>query len=178
MVGGSAGRDSNVAVENGINWAPDLLLTEDDVLIPTYGNYGGPHYTGGVIDPGHFVDVPAIDPLDALFKAHDLAYFTIPSTDVEALAKADLELINRIVSLDDSEMGGEAHLYAGGAELALLHNVVGNYGQGELLTSQQTEAIVANASHNLHEGTIDPQGFAEHVGVAEVLSQQNHLCWI
>jgi hypothetical protein len=167
-----------MAVENGINWAPDMLVTEEDVLIPTYGNYGGPHYTGGVVDPGNFVDVAPIDPLDTLFKAHDLAYFTIPSTDAEGLAKADLALISGIAALDDSQMGGEAHLYAAGTELALLHNVVDNYGEGGLLTPQQTQAIVADAAHNLHEATIDPQGFSEHVGVAEVLSQHDHLWWV
>jgi hypothetical protein len=167
-----------MAVENGINWAPDMLVTEDGVLIPTYGNYGGPHYTGGAIDPGVFVDVAPIDPLDNLFKAHDLAYFTIPPTDVASLATADLALIAGITSLDDSQMGGEAHLYAAGAELALLHNVVVKYGEGELLTPQQTQAIVADARQNLQEATIDPQGVAEHVGVAEVLSQQDHLWWV
>jgi hypothetical protein len=167
-----------MAVENGINWAPDKLVTEDDVLVPTYGNYGGPHYTGGVVDPGHFVDVAPIDALDTLFKAHDLAYFTTPGTDLAALAKADLALIGGIASLDDSEMGSEAHLYAGGTELALLYNVVVNYHEGALLTPQQTDAIVADASHNLHEGTIDPQGLAEQVGAAEVLSQHDHLWWV
>jgi hypothetical protein len=167
-----------MAVEHGINWAPDKLVTAEGVLIPTYGKYGGPHYTGGVIDPGHFVDVAPIDPLDALSKAHDLAYFTIPSTDVEALAKADLTLIGGILSLTDSEMGGEAHLYAAGTELALLHNVVDNYGQGALLTPEQRAAIVADASQNLRDATIDPQGFAEHVGVAAVLIQHDHLWWV
>lgn len=164
-----------MAVENGINWAPDRLVTEDGVLIPTYGNYGGPHYTGGAIDPGHFVDVTPLDPLDALFKAHDFAYFTFPSTDVEALAEADLALISDIMLLNDSQMGGEAHVYAAGAELALLYNVVENYGAGASLTPQQTVGIVANAAHHLQEGTIDPQGFAEQVGVAQILSQNDHL---
>ena len=166
-----------MAVENGINWAPDKLVTAEGVLIPTYGNYGGPHYTGGVIDPGHFVDVAPLDPLDTLFKAHDQAYFAIPSTDVEGLAKADLTLISGIAALDDSQMGGEAHLYAGGVELALLDNVIRNYGEGALVTPQQRAAIAADAADNLHEGTIDPQGFAEHIGLAEVLSQNDHLWW-
>src|SRR5690349_24055730 len=111
-----------MAIEHGINWAPDKLVTGEGVLVPSYGNYGGPHYTGGVIDPGTFVDVAPIDPLDSLFKAHDLAYFTIPSTDTEALAISDLTPIKGIRSLPASELGGQAQLYAGGAELALSFN--------------------------------------------------------
>jgi hypothetical protein len=156
-----------MAIEHGINWAPEQLVIEEGVLVPTYGNYGGPHYTGGQIDPGRFVDTAPLDPLDSLFKAHDLAYFTIPSTDVEGLAKADLALIGGIASLNDGQMGGEAHLYAAGAELALLHNVVMNYGEGELLSPQQTDAILANAAHHLQAAAIEPQGFAEQVGVAK-----------
>jgi hypothetical protein len=167
-----------MAVENGINWSPDLLITENDLLIPTYGHYGGPNYTGGVVDPGQFVDVPPIDPLDALFKAHDLAYFTIPSTDAEALGEADLTLMSGIAALDDSQLGGEAHLYAAGAELALLYNVTSTLGQGQLLTPQQTEGVIGDASHNLQEATIDPQGLTEQIGVLQVLSQQDDLWWL
>ncbi|MBR0664454.1 hypothetical protein GXW71_08815 [Roseomonas hellenica] len=164
-----------MAVEYGINWAPDRLVTEVDVLIPTYGNYGAPHYTGGLIDPGYFVDVAPIDPLDALFKAHDFAYFAIPSTDVEALARSDLALISDIMALDDSQMGGEAHLYAAGAELALLYNVVENYEAGALLTPEQTVAITADAANHLQLATIEPQGIAEQIGLAQILSQNDNV---
>ena len=167
-----------MSVENGINWA--TLVTADGVVVPTYGAYGGPHYTGGVIDPATFVDVAPLDPLDSLFKAHDLAYFTTPSTDNEALAIADLALIQGIRSLPDSEMSGEGHLYAGGAELALLHNVVVNYGEGHLLTAPQTAGILADAADNLHQGTINPENDAERLGVFEVLRQSavNELNWL
>src|SRR5919199_6403399 len=43
MADASAGRSDDMAVESGTNWAPDKLVTEDGVLVPTYGNYGGPH---------------------------------------------------------------------------------------------------------------------------------------
>jgi hypothetical protein len=167
-----------MSVENGINWA--TLVSAEGVVVPTYGAYGGPHYTGGQIDPAAFVDAAPLDPLDSLFKAHDLAYFSIPSTDAEALAIADLTLINGIRSLPDSDMGGEAHLYAGGAELALLHNVVENYGRGDLLTPQQQTAILADAADNLHQATINPENPAEQLGVIQVLSQSaaHDLNWV
>jgi hypothetical protein len=158
-----------MAVENGTNWAPEYLITLNGITIPTYGMYGGPQFTGGMINPGVFIDVPALDPLDTLFKAHDTAYFT--SSDTDVLAVADISLISEIAMLDDSQLGGEAHLYGAGAELALLYNVTVNYGRADLLTTEQTNAIVADALDHLEQASIDPTSPAEQDGVSTVLDQ-------
>ena len=160
-----------MAVENGINWAPEYLITINGITIPTYGMYGGPQFTGGMINPGVFIDVPPVDALDTFFKAHDLAYFTTPASDSEALAIADLNLISNLGSLDDSQLGGDAHLYAAGAELALLYNVTVNCGRADLLTVEQKNAIVADAMDHLEQASIDPTSPAEQEGVSTVLDQ-------
>ena len=68
----------------------------------------------------------------------------------------------------------------GGAELALLYNVVANYHEGDLLTHRQEAAILADAADNLRHGTINPENPAEQLGVLTVLSQSaaHDLHWI
>src|SRR5215218_8954337 len=115
-----------------INWNV-TVPTDYGVVIPTYGNYGGPNYSDGrVVSP---IEVPPfasppVDSLDALFEAHDRAYSA--THDRLAFAQADVQLIRGIASLSDSQLSGEGHLYAGAAELALIDQVSNRWGHPEL----------------------------------------------
>lgn len=53
-------------------WSEDYA----DMGIPIYGNYVGPGYTGGVVDPGPEGDygVEPVDELDAIAREHDYRY--------------------------------------------------------------------------------------------------------
>ncbi|MCB8821459.1 hypothetical protein [Microvirga rosea] len=59
--------------------------------LPTYGNYGGPGWTGGKLNGTKF-DVPAVNALDQVFKDHDLAYGNARSQKDKLLADIDLIL--------------------------------------------------------------------------------------
>lgn len=65
-------------------------------LVPTYGNWGGPGWSGGTRS-GPAWGVEAVDDLDAAFKAHDKAYY-YASSHAER-SDADFLLSYRIANL-------------------------------------------------------------------------------
>jgi hypothetical protein len=137
-----------------INW---FVLTPgvEGIAFPTYGEYGGPNYTGGeVVPPGGTRDFTAIpvDTLDAYFKAHDLVY--AESTDPLTLAKADLALIDQILAED--ELSGESSLYGGVAALTLLYQIVNVHKHPEVLAGRDVEDIADDALDLIGEGSIEP----------------------
>ena len=70
------------------------------IPLPTYGNYGGPNYSAGEVGgkiTGTSADPPPVDPLDALFKTHDLVYQT--TQDPLARATADVQLVENMYAL-------------------------------------------------------------------------------
>lgn len=96
-------------------------------LLPTYGNWGGPGWSAGKrTQPGEKIDwdFPVRDGLDALFKAHDWAYYlaeekakTDPAAASQIIFNADIALMRDIASGNwDSGLYGA--LYAPLAELA------------------------------------------------------------
>ena len=93
-----------------INWsvlapAPDPY---EGVLVPTYGLYGGPNYSGGVVFGTSFA-LPGIDLLDEAYRQHDFAYSNALS--VQDKATADLILLDTISLIPESELSPEGHLY-------------------------------------------------------------------
>src|SRR3954471_18394741 len=86
----------------GINW--DILAPgPGDVLIPTYGEFGGLGYTGGELflppgspSPAEAYKVKPADPLDALFRFHDMAYDPGITPGVDDRVAGDLALIQGI----------------------------------------------------------------------------------
>ena len=65
-------------------------------LIPTYGNWGGPGWTGGTREYLNW-DKSAVDSLDVLFYIHDLGYF---KSKCEAdKRRADIRLITNLEAL-------------------------------------------------------------------------------
>jgi len=139
-----------------INW---LLLTEGPggVPVPTYGNYGGPNWSGGEFvgddEPGNYTVRPE-DPLDALFRRHDKAY---DQPDTLLRAKADLQLIKGILKQSPDAVTGEGDLYAGGAVLAMLYQIAVVNGHPELLARVDVHEIVESAIDRIEEGSITPE---------------------
>ena len=110
-----------------INW---LIISYEDnnpVPIPTYGNYGGPGYSGGLLLTGDedftsiYNNIPATDDLDALFREHDQSYnlaqewyqqqlelgppnSTITNEYLTRQYNADIELILGIYDLSPSQL--------------------------------------------------------------------------
>src|SRR5215207_356627 len=131
-----------------INW--DQPFQYQGLLFPTYGLYGGLNLNS---EPS-----PTDDLLDAAFREHDALYLTALG-DEELLAASDVELLNDIMDISDANLDGEAHLYAGVTELALLYNIVVNYDQ--TLPLSFTKAVVADAIDNLEQASIDPDTLFE-----------------
>jgi len=59
-------------MQSEINWGTPFAPNFGSIGLPTYGNYGGPGYTGGQY--GGRIDVPPKNALDALFQTHDINY--------------------------------------------------------------------------------------------------------
>ena len=72
--------------------------------IPTYGRYGGPQYTAGVIGGTDF-SVPPVDALDNTFRTHDMAY-----SQADAVEQSDPILARQIRSAADAQQIGRAHV--------------------------------------------------------------------
>lgn len=139
-----------------INW---LLLTEGPggVPVPTYGNYGGPNWTGGEFvgdDEGGNYTVRPEDPLDALFRTHDRAY---DQPDTLLRAQADLRLIRGILKQSPDAVTGEGDLYAGGAALAMLYQIAVVNGHPEVLARVNVPKIVQASIDRIEEGSIAPE---------------------
>ena len=152
-----------------INW---LILTEgpEGIPIPTYGQYGGPNWSGGRFvgddEPGNYTVMPK-DPLDKLFLAHDKAY---DQPDTLLRAKADLLLIQEILRQSPDEVTGEGDLYAGAAALAMLYQIAVVNGRPELLLKVDVEEIVHGALDRIEEGRITPEAH-EIAGLVEWLGK-------
>lgn len=139
-----------------INW---LILSPPDqeVQIPTYGNYGGPDYTGGLLrQPGEPVsfEAPPIDPLDALFLQHDREVL-LADTPLEQ-AEADLKLITEIMLLPDDAVSGEGDFYAGAAILAMIARITLVDRRPDVLARIDLEHVVATAVDLIEQGSLQP----------------------
>jgi hypothetical protein len=131
------------------------------IPLPTYGNYGGPNYSAGEVG-GKITgaDPPPVDPLDALFYQHDLAYQT--STDPSVRAAADVQLVEHMHALTYTDPGDahydpEAGLYEG---FATLGTVAGLAAAGvlqhlplsdQLSIAQATQEALVNLEAGLTE---------------------------
>ena len=66
-------------------------------LCPTYGNWGGPGWSGGEWQDDSSLtrwDVQPIDELDALFRAHDMAY----QSEIYSHKSSDNMLVHQLIS--------------------------------------------------------------------------------
>ena len=135
-----------------INWSV-LVPGPGGVPIPTYGNYGGPGYSNGQVlgSPDQPVDysAPPVDPLDALFRFHDMAYDS-PSTLVRA--EGDLALVRGIEGLSSGPLPPEESLYAGAAILFGLEQLAFANGHPELLSRPQLLAAASTSAHDIQFG--------------------------
>lgn len=155
-----------------INWTKDVFIDPvtfsasagpGGIPIPTYGNYGGPDYSDGVV--GGTIPLsgalPPVDQLDALFFAHDLAYQLQPSAN--EIPSADLALIHGIESLTATgSLDAEASLYAGATILGVISFMGLN---GNLPSPQELAVADATAAYDIEYGLshLSPteQGLAE-----------------
>lgn len=152
-----------------INW---LILTPgpENLLFPTYGNYGGPGYSGGADIGAGETPAPTllpVDDLDGLFRQHDDAY-TPTATPLE-LANADIRLIEGIRALPEDAVTGEGDLYAGGVILALIYQIAEIHGQPQVLRQIDVRDAVRDAVSLIEQGSIEPDaqeiaGFVSWLG--------------
>jgi hypothetical protein len=135
-----------------INWSI-LVPGPGGVPVPTYGNYGGPGYSDGEVlsSPDQPVDYSAapVDPLDELFRFHDMAYAS-PSTLVRA--EGDLALIQGIQGLSLGLLSPEQSLYAGAAIVFGIQQLALVNGHPELLSQSQLLAAANTAVHDIQYG--------------------------
>jgi hypothetical protein len=151
-----------------INWK-QLTEGPGDIPVPTYGQYGGPNWSGGKIvgddEPGNY-SIPPEDDLDELFLDHDRAY---DQQDTLLRAQADLLLIEQILEQPADEVTGEGDLYAGGAVLAMLYQIAVVNDHPELLLQVDVGQIVQGAVDRIEQGSITPDaqeiaGFVDWLG--------------
>jgi hypothetical protein len=144
--------------DEGINW--DVLVPgPGGSVIPTYGNYGGPGYTGGETLPANSASPPSayevkpIDPLDALFRQHDMAYDPgLTPADPLTRAKADLALLQGIDKLPSGQMDADASAYAGLAMLFAVGQIEFINGHPELLSQKDLRHYTLEALHDIERG--------------------------
>ena len=107
----------------GVNW--DTLVESPFGPIPIYGQYGGPGYTGGSTNPlEQSYTVKPIDPLDAAFRLHDMAYDPFITPDVDDRAAGDLALIQSILALDNDKVDAQASVYGGLATIFAVQQLI------------------------------------------------------
>jgi len=135
-----------------INWSV-LVPGPGGLPIPTYGDYGGPGYSNGHVlsSPDQPVDysAPSVDPLDALFRFHDMAYDS-PSTLVRA--EGDLALIQGIEELSSGHLSPEESLYAGAAIVFGIQQLTLVNDHPELLSQPQLLAAASTSVHDIQYG--------------------------
>jgi|1186.fasta_scaffold207505_2 hypothetical protein len=129
----------------------------------TYGEYGGPGYTAGqygvlATSAALYESVKPIDPLDALFKTHDMAYDPgisgLAALDPLAQARADVALIKGIDHIPNSQLDADAAIYGGLTTLVTIAKVeLGPH--PELLSSQQDFHFATDALYDIQRGLHD-----------------------
>jgi hypothetical protein len=154
------------------NWDPriffdptnlnDIFATQG-IPIPTYGNYGGPGYTAGTI--GGTVtgtvppDPPPVDPLDALFYAHDFAVQEangnlqlIVQASVALVIQMDTTLQN-LIDPNSANYDPAVQLYEGLATLAVIGQLIAP-GWPSIDSGTQGQIVLAaqHAVVNFEEG--------------------------
>ena len=139
-------------------------------IIPTYGNYGGPDYSGGdFVLPGQQPDysVPPIDDLDKLFLKHDIGSGAPTSAE---RADADLALIEGIQGLDASTLTPEGHLWAGAAILAMVADITVRQGHPEKLPPNEALDFSGDALQLIAQSGVDP--FSPYAAAVEKSLEQ------
>lgn len=151
-----------------INW--DVLVAgPGGVVIPTYGNYGGPGYSNGevLVGPDQQVDytAPPVDVLDAAFRLHDMAY---DAPDPLVRAGGDVALVHEIEALSMQPQDAEASLYGGGAILFGLEQASLANGHPELVSLPEATNTLVAAAGDIRAG-IDHLSPGEWANVATCL---------
>jgi hypothetical protein len=165
-----------------INWLI-LAPADEDLRIPTYGKYGGPDYSGGRLlregETPSFTIKP-IDPLDRLFRQHDMEILEAESSLDQA--KVDLRLIKGILKLSDDAVSGEGDLYAGAAILAMIGRIIVTDRHPEVLAAINLPKTIDKAVSLIEQGSIRPDareiaGFQEwlHEASAELASRNEPI---
>ncbi len=119
------------------------------VAVPTYGGYGGPGYSEGAFGPLAAPYEPALDALDALFLAHDVAT-AAAATPGEQVA-ADLGLLRGVVALTPAELDPEATVYAGLTTLTMAAHLAARGGLG-VLSPRELFRVAVDAADNIGRG--------------------------
>ena len=135
-------------------------------LCPSLVSRSPPSAPGSPIDPGAYVLVQPIDPLDALFKFHDMANDPgLPGYNPAARPLADVALIEGISRIPNGQLDADAAVYAGLATLAFVAQV--ELVAPALLSDKQDVRYVRGALHDIQRGLdgLDPTELA-FVGAA------------
>ena len=125
------------------------------VAVPTYGNYGGPGYTEGAFGPLAAPYEPALDALDALFLAHDVATAAAATPGEQVVA--DLGLLRGVVALSPADLDPEANVYAGLTTLTMAGHLAAQGGLG-LLSPREVFRAALDAADDIGRGLagLDP----------------------
>jgi len=155
---------------SNINWIDSTLrfdpksadpFATHGIPLPVYGLYGGPNWSAGQIGGTVTPTSPAgLDPLDALFKTHDLVYQT--TQDPLARATADVQLVENMYALTFTDPGDpnydpEAGLYEGFATLGIVAQLAaGGFLQNlplqdQILIAAATQEAIVNFEAGLAE---------------------------
>jgi len=162
-----------------INWNKPFKLELGNEFLhwPTYGNYGGPHWTSGRFggDPpldqnGSYLSNKEVHNnkgfLDYLFYRHDVAS-DLADTPKEEKAK-DLELIRRIGDLTEKQLGDpEVSYYAGAATVFFSARLLVN--DPEQALAKKLAPYLEDALDNIETGLfgLSPNEFIQAISVLE-----------
>jgi hypothetical protein len=153
-----------------INWLV-LAPAGEDYQVPTYGLYGGPDYSSGILlgpnEAPTFTATP-VDRLDALFRKHDIAIRKAPNLLAEA--KADVALIKGIMALPASAVTGEGDLYAGAAIIGMIGRIIVHDHHPEVLAKINLPKAIDKAVSLIKQGSIQPDA-QEVAGLAAWLDR-------
>ncbi len=153
-----------------INWLV-LAPADQDLQVPTYGLYGGPDYSGGILlgpDEAPSFTAAPLDPLDALFRKHDIAIRNAPNLRAEA--KADVALIKGIMALPSDAVKGEGDLYAGAAIIGMIGRIIVHDHHPEYLAKLNLPKTIDKAVSLIKQGSIQPDA-QEVAGLASWLEK-------
>ena len=165
-----------------INWTIRVQPNGKGVSIPTYGNYGGPNYSGGKVLNGELANysIPPVDSLDGWFREHDMAYDAAKNNRDKAIA--DIQLLRAIVNNLDKINSRDAQAYAGILIPAFINQIDDTYSAGDLFLDGEKAYfsgyglyLQAKSTYS-SDRTFDPTNYLNYIqGVANVYGVGNFL---
>jgi hypothetical protein len=173
-----------------INWEPSLSFDPTSpapfaahgIPIPTYGNYGGPGYTAGILGgttpyPPNPLP-PPVDALDQLFYNHDLVFQQVRDgvLNPAAIGPANVDLLLKMSQLTYTDPGAANYDPAAGLSEGLSTlGLVGQLAESGALQALPTPVLNAIAAAAQEAVTNVEAGLAAIPGEAGSLHGALHV---